>query len=187
MAHLGLATILAVAATAGIGYVLLKDLRGEPALATTSQSSEAPDAPDAGLTQVKAAGARETGRTDTILSCEAVDGTVFYTNASRCDDADLENRINIIPAAPPASPVTRTCLGTQEEQRVHHFLASCQEPFMQAIGLERRIGQSDDPANSPRTREYCALITQGVQNGCIATSDVFCYLDLCQKFHAQDP
>lgn len=155
--------------------------------------------PEAPATRQQAAGAESSGlaapttapetspvpaepnRSNTILTCTAVNGTVFYTNATRCEDADLENRVNVLPT-PKAPPKSRPeCLGAQPgEPRVQSFLGVCIEPFNKALELERFLLESDDPVNSRAGERYCALITEGVQAGCMATSNQFCFLDICQ-------
>ncbi len=124
---------------------------------------------------------RDPGRSDTILTCTSVDGQVFYTNATRCEDADLDNRVNVM-ATPrlPASKPDR-CLGAQRDGApVQTFLPVCQEPFNEALKLERFLLELENPASSPVARRYCAHITAGVQAGCMATSDQFCFLHVCQ-------
>jgi hypothetical protein len=121
-------------------------------------------------------------RSATILSCTAPDGSTFYTNALSCAEADLDNRVNVIPASKPAEQATqRVCLGAQGEDRVHPFLGVCNQPFNDALRLEPLLLKAPDPLQSIRAREYCDLITQGVQAGCMATSRQFCFLDLCQQ------
>ena len=41
-------------------------------------------------------------RTDTPIKCTQADGSVFWTNATRCEDADLDNRLSF---AEPVKPV----------------------------------------------------------------------------------
>ena len=61
------------------------------------------------------------------------------------------------------------------------FLAACMEPFNEALKLEPQLLKSADPANSRVGRQYCELITTGVQSGCMATSAQFCFLSICQQ------
>lgn len=124
---------------------------------------------------------RASNRSDQILTCTAIDGTVFYTNANRCEEADLESRISEVPAMEKLPQSRPECLGAQAGgSRVHGFLAVCMEPFNKALELERFLLESDDPVNSRAGERYCAFITEGVQAGCMATSDQFCFLDICQ-------
>lgn len=179
---------IAVIAVGAIGYLLYGELQGERA-APGSDASSATRAPAAPSTISDTATTTPAPtRSDTILTCEAVDGSIFYTNATRCEDADLDNRVNVLPALE-ASPVAPgDCLGAQPGgPRVQSFLAVCMEPFNEALELEPLLLESPDPARSRAARRYCDLITQGVQAGCMATSDQFCFLPVCQALREQGP
>ena len=65
--------------------------------------------------------------------------------------------------------------------QIHQFLAVCREPFIEALKLEPLLLEATDPAGSVTARRYCAFITEGVQAGCMATSDQFCFLPRCQE------
>ncbi|MEE4172656.1 MAG: hypothetical protein V2I57_00210 [Xanthomonadales bacterium] len=182
--------LIAVAAIAGIGYFLLQELR------PPGTSGTAPDAPPSaverpapsqarGMTPAAETPARRaTGRTDTILTCTAADGQVYYTNATRCEDADLDNRINVVdmPELPASRSRPTGCLGAQAGgAALQQFLPVCREPFQAALEQERFLLELEDPLGSPALRRYCASITEGVQAGCMATSDQFCFLPRCQE------
>jgi hypothetical protein len=173
--------LVALVAVAGIGYLLVGELRrespesGATEPVVTSESTE--DQRASALSVVDS----EPTRSETILTCTAADGQVFYTNATRCEDADLDNRVNVL--ATPTLPASRptNCLGAQPgEPQMHGFLALCREPFIEALKLEPLLLESPDPAGSTTARRYCAFITEGVQAGCMATSDQFCFLHVCQ-------
>ena len=117
---------------------------------------------------------------DRILTCTAADGSSFYTNAARCEDADLDNRLTEVPAHQPAAEPRygQNCL---DPKQPHHFLPVCAEPFRAALELEQELAKSEAPVDSPQATEYCELIAQGVQAGCPATSALFCYLRVCQE------
>jgi hypothetical protein len=117
---------------------------------------------------------------DRILTCTAPDGSTFYTNAARCEDADLRNRVTEIPSQrPKANPyIGQNCL---DPNTPHQFRPVCAEPFRAALELEADLTASADPLNTPELDEYCDLIGQGVHAGCPANSAVFCYLALCQQ------
>lgn len=124
---------------------------------------------------------RSDGRSDQILSCTDKDGNSFYTNALRCEDADLSNRVNVVPTQSPGKPVAAQCLGIASADRAHFFLPECQETFSQALDLETFISKASDPLQSSRLPEYCSLIAEGVGAGCMATTQTFCYLSYCQQ------
>lgn len=201
--RLWLGVLVAVAAVAGIGYLLLGELQEGaapervPGSAVRSADREAsPRDPversgrETGRGSDRGAGRnaeRGAGRSDTILTCTAADGQVFYTNATRCEDADLDNRVNVV--STPTLPASRPerCLGAQPGgPQVQLFLPVCQEPFNQALELEPFLLESPDPQSSRAARRYCAFITEGVQAGCMATSDQFCFLYLCQALSERD-
>lgn len=187
---LWLGLLVAVVALGLIGPWLYGQLKpageGDAPTAAASADAEAPAERAAAGTDAERrdsdqAAQRDPGRSDTILTCTSVDGQVFYTNATRCEDADLDNRVNVM-ATPrlPASKPDR-CLGAQPDGApVQTFLPVCQEPFNEALKLERFLLELENPGASPAARRYCAHITAGVQSGCMATSDQFCFLHLCQ-------
>ena len=47
-------------------------------------------------------------RTAKIIKCTRPDGTVFYTNATRCAGADLNNRLSVTDFVKPIPQVTTT-------------------------------------------------------------------------------
>lgn len=187
-----LGVLVALAALGGIGYLLYEELRREPpgagiagALSGGESRAGAAEPPQSAAATAApkppAAASPEPARSETILTCTAADGQVFYTNATRCDEADLDNRVNVL--TPPPLPASRPthCLGAQSAgPEVHGFLAVCREPFMEALKLEPLLLDMPDPAGSVTARRYCAFITEGVQAGCMATSDQFCFLHVCQ-------
>jgi hypothetical protein len=175
--------LLAIAAVAVIGYFLLEQLRNTPTGQVTEPKA-APTAREGSATGPAPPGeqaATAPGRTSTILTCTAANGQVFYTNATRCEDADLENRINVLET--PELPASRpgTCLGAQAGgAELQRFLPMCRESFDAALALEPFLLELDDVSGSRALRRYCAFITEGVQAGCMATSDQFCFLPRCQ-------
>lgn len=124
-------------------------------------------------------------RSDRIIECTAADGSTFHTNALRCEDADLDNRVTEIPARPAmVNPdAGRNCL---DPATPHQFRPACAEPFRAAMNLEADLAAAPNALDAPELDEYCDLIAQGVHAGCPANSAVFCYLSLCQQ-RAQAP
>ena len=171
----GLQLLLGIVVIGAVGYFLYADMLQRrmddgPGIDRTPRGSLEP-----------AETAVESGRTDQILTCKADDGSTFYTNATSCDAADLENRVNVVSSRPADTGMGQNCLGTQEEKAVSMFHSDCQVEFNKALELERYLAAADDPASSRRAQEYCDLIAQGVANGCMATSQTFCYLQICQQ------
>lgn len=182
LGKLWLGILVALIAIAAVAYLVYDNLLMNPAATgTTPSDTPGTTAAEVSVPPQQPVVAVEPNRSETILTCSAADGAVFYTNATRCELADLENRVNVIPVAEPAPQSARECLGAQPGgPRVHGFLAVCLEPFNKALELEPFLLESDDPASSRTAQRYCALITEGVQAGCMATSDQFCFLDVCQ-------
>ena len=176
-AGIWLGALLALLAVLCVGALLWQDLTGEtlwPQTAPVDQVvSERPAAP-----------AEPYGSSARILSCEADDGTPFYTNAASCEAADLDQRVTVVPAqtSPDRKPDASRCLGAQPGGvRAQGFLGACFEPFNAALELEPALLKSADPASTATAQRYCDLITRGVQAGCMATSAQFCFLSLCQQ------
>ena len=182
MGPLWLGSLLAVIAVAGVGYWIYGQMKTPPAGDGPTPAMERPvERAPAASAPAQPEPSRTAGRTDTILTCTAVDGQVFYTNASRCEDADLDNRVNVLNRPPPPSSRPTNCIGAQEDGRpVQIFLPACQEAFNEALSLEPFLLKLDEPEGSRAARRYCEFITSGVQAGCMATSDQFCFLHLCQ-------
>lgn len=188
LGKLWLGILLALVAVAAVGYfvyhnVVMNDPM--PRQVVAGDDLWAPEMPVAPVTKEAPQASRAPNRSDTILTCSAADGSVFYTNATRCEEADLANRVNVVPADEPVAQSRGECLGAQPGgPRVQGFLAVCMEPFNKALELEPFLLESDDPVNSRAGARCCALITEGVQAGCMATSDQFCFLDICQAQRA---
>lgn len=184
LGKLWLGILLALIGVAAVAYFVYQNLLMEgsaPHQAPPAMMTPAPE--NTSTTPATPVTARDPNRSETILTCSAVDGTVFYTNANRCEDADLETRVTEVPALQPLPlPQSRPeCLGAQPGEPVAHgFLAVCKEPFTKALELEPFLLESDDPVSSRAGKRYCAFITEGVQAGCMATSAQFCFLDICQ-------
>lgn len=187
LGKLWLGILLALISVGAVGYFVYHNLLAEDSGSQRTSAGEASSgrvspAPGSAMNApANSVTSRDPGRSETILTCTAVDGTVFYTNASRCEDADLETRVSEVPALQPLPQSRPTCLGAQSGGPVAHgFLAVCKEPFNKALALEPFLLESDDPASSRAGQRYCAFITEGVQAGCMATSAQFCFLDICQ-------
>jgi hypothetical protein len=198
--------MLGLIAVGAVGWFLYQDFSGRAGSdasigegagpgAPPSQPSGMPGAPSGTDVRSPRPEARAPNRTDRILTCKAPDGSTFYTNARSCDEADLDNRVNVMPAEQPGDEAlsadarrqaaldeARACLARRlRGEREVRLLPVCNEPFRQALDLERFLARADDPVDSSRAGEYCDLIAQGVHAGCPATSEIFCYLRICQQ------
>lgn len=175
--YLWLYTLIAVIAVGAGGYFLQRNFSqpaGEQLQAEDGAASVPEPVPDQAAH-------------DRILTCKAPDGTEFYTNAASCKGVDLENHVSVVDAYQPdtgdqKSGEERKCLSEQgPEAAGKQFLPMCREAYVNALKVEKFLREADDPLHSPRAREYCDFITQGAKAGCPATSQLFCYLDVCQQ------
>lgn len=174
---LWMATLIACAVLAAVTWWLVQDFRK----ASTGEVRPASPAMPTAAGEGNVSDTQAQQRRDQILTCRTNTGEVFYTNAISCEQADLENRVNVVPATGSSQPLASDCLGIASAGTTHHFLAACQEPFSEALRLEAHIIKASKPANSSRLPEYCDLIAEGVTAGCLATSQTFCFLPLCQQ------
>ena len=157
-----LGVLVAVVAVGLIGPWLYGQLQptgesGAPGSAgsgdAATPANRAPASDDTGSRGPEQGAQRDPDRSDTILTCTSVDGQVFYTNATRCEDADLDNRVNVM--ATPRLPASRPdrCLGAQPDgPPVQTFLPVCQEPFNEALKREPFLLELEDPASSRAAR-----------------------------------
>ena len=112
------------------------------------------------------------GRTDTPIECKKSDGTVFYTNATRCEDADLNNRISI---ADPVKPVPRVRVTSKQKsssqksgsnrQSLKSIPRSMTNACSFPIGMARRIEKKslrlkDPPEESLWKGSYCRWVCE---------------------------
>ncbi len=172
-----LGALLAVLAVLFVSALLWQDLTGKSPWLRAAPADRALAERPAMTAQPRGSGAR-------ILSCEADDGSPFYTNAASCEAADLNQRVTVVPASvsSDSKPDASRCLGAQPGgARAQGFLGACFEPFNAALELEPALLQSAAPASTATARRYCDLITSGVQAGCLATSAQFCFLPMCQQ------
>lgn len=174
-ALLGVASIALVAWFLSILY--RASVPEEEARAVTPEGIVPPAATPAGATHPPG--------NDRILRCTAPDGSTFYTNAARCEDVDLDDRLTVIDAWPPdttgGEPAKRCLSDGDIDASLLRFLPRCHQIYTEALKVEKFLSQATDPAASPRAAEYCDWISRGVQTGCMANSQLFCHLEVCQR------
>jgi hypothetical protein len=129
------------------------------------------------------------GRSDVPIKCVKPDGSVFWTNAIRCQDADLDNRLSIVDSADYKTKVdsknssnsnSRSSSPTRNEQKAFPQTMSIQCKY--AIGKARRIevkslNLKDDPEESVWKDSYCRWVCEAHAENC---GDVGEYLNLVQ-------
>lgn len=149
-------------------------------------------------------------RTATPIKCTLPDGSVFYTNASRCEDADLDNRLSI--AEPMSS--ARTDKGREdkdsESQSTFELTQKAWEQTSQTngntlkqipwqmknecsfpIGKAQEIEQNslrlkDDPAESVWRDSYCRWVCEARVAHCEDMQDYLGMLRLCPDRYIRD-
>lgn len=187
--------ILSLVASAGIvgGLSYWYSLEGEPEITSAPLSQKQPTAtgtvePQQHIPQ----------RTDTPIECTLPDGSTFWTNASACEDADLNNRISR------ADPVDTTRLEIAEQKRKVERQSSitkkgATKPNLRgpgrspppdtpaeckfAIGMakekERMLSAAKDPSKSTWRDSYCRWIKDARDDGCEIDRKYFYYSHLC--------
>ena len=128
------------------------------------------------------------GRTEKIIKCAQADGTVFWTNASRCEDADLNNTLSIYDHAKIASPAKSGKNATPSSKQTSRQTKNSLKPIPRSmtnacsfpIGMARRIERKSlslkqDPSDSVWRDSYCRWVCEARTEGC---EDVDSYLDL---------
>ena len=133
-------------------------------------------------------------RTATPIKCTQADGSVFWTNASRCEDADLNNRLSFAEPVKPA-PREKTKNSTfditqkawthtsQANSRVLKSIPwkmnnACSFAIGKAQEIEKKSLQlKDDPAESLWKESYCRWVCEARAEKC---EDIENYLRMTQ-------
>ena len=102
--------VLTLGVAGGAYYFYLQDQKAAP------YEQVAEPQPDIGNAQaVNPTDKPAVRRTDTPIKCTQADGSVFWTNATRCEDADLDNRLSFAePLTPAPAPEEKTKKSTYE-------------------------------------------------------------------------
>ena len=118
------------------------------------------------------------GRTDKIIECTKPDGTVFYTNATRCEDADLDNHFSIydhVEIAPPETTTSKYKSSSQKSDSNRQSLKPIPRSMTNAcsfpIGMARRIetramSYKTPPEESLWKDTYCKWICEARVENC---------------------
>jgi hypothetical protein len=124
-------------------------------------------------------------RTATPIRCTLPDGSVFYTNASRCEDADLDNRLSIAQPMNPARKEkqsdsqsifdltqkawaqTSHANGKTLKQIPSNMKNECSFPIGKAQEMEKNPPRStDDPDGVVWRDSYCRWVCEARVAGC---------------------
>ena len=137
-------------------------------------------------------------RTATPIKCTQADGSVFWTNASRCEDADLNNRLSFAEPVKPAPRVksksstfdltqkawTHT---SQANSRVlksipRSMTNACSFPIGMAQRIETRsLSLKDPPKESLWKDSYCRWVCEARVENCGNLEDYLRYPDMCPR------
>ena len=142
-------------------------------------------------------------RTATPIKCTQADGSVFWTNASRCEDADLNNRLSF---AEPVKPIPRVKTKsstfditqkawTHTSQANSKVLKSipgkmnnaCSFAIGKAQEIEKKsLRLKDDPAESLWKEYYCRWVCEARAEKCEDIEDYLGMTRLCPNKHYPD-
>lgn len=137
--------------------------------------------------------------TDRPIKCFDDKVGEFWTNATDCQSADLQNRLSI--AQPPQkidylSPGpdemrekirsgSKTSSGRKPSLRrtskavPSDLSVSCKFAVGRALEIERPLSAADDPAESTWRENYCKWVKEARSGECRVSSDYFYYGHLC--------
>ena len=142
-------------------------------------------------------------RTDTPIKCTQADGSVFWTNATRCEDADLDNRLSFAEPVKPV-PQEKTKNSTYEitekawkntSQANSRALKSipwkmnnaCSFAIGKAQEIEKKsLRLKDGPAESLWKESYCRWVCEARAERCEDIDDYLGLTRLCPDRHYQD-
>jgi len=179
------AIVLTLGIVGGLHYLYLQDQKTIPEQpAVKSKPKGVADAP-----QPRSRTSKPTrGRSAKIIKCTQADGTVFWTNASRCEDADLNNTLSIYDHAkiePPAKSGKNAKLSSKQTSRPtrnslkpipRSMTNACSFPIGMARKIEKKsLRLKQDPSDSVWKDSYCRWVCDARREGC---EDVDSYLDL---------
>ena len=138
--------------------------------------------------------------TDTPIECPSPNGGTFWTNAARCEDADLDNRISRAdpvkiyrqPAkasrsmaaarSRTASTATKPGLRGPGKSPPSGLPPECRFPVGRALEIERPLSVADDPKESGWLQSYCRFRREAIEDGCSVADSYYyySYYELCQ-------
>lgn len=138
-------------------------------------------------------------RTATPIKCSKADGSVFWTNAIRCEDADLDNRLSFsspvkpIPRAITRKPDKRGTATRSPRARVasvgnveplpRQMNYACKFPIGMARKIEAKsLRLKDDPAESVWKDPYCRWVREAEREHCGDVGKYLRYTRICNRY-----
>ena len=140
----------------------------------------------------------QSNRTNQIIKCVDPEIGEFWTNASDCETADLDNRISSAqsyngsssnsPVARKSIPQTakRASINEPDIRQVAREVpdglgVTCKFAVGKALELERPLSAADDPAKSIWREDYCKWIRDSYEEQCKLPSGIFFYESICPR------
>jgi hypothetical protein len=191
----GASVVVSAAIVGGAYYMTIV----QPAKATYQPPRPAAAAPAATGVGNSGAAATRPPRTGTPIWCYDEEVGEFWTNARRCEDADLGNRLShaqtfrpVAGQSPAPSRKTPRKLAQAQSQKQKQpnlrgvaravpdgLPVSCKFPIGRALEVERALSASKDPAKSPWRENYCKWINEAESEGCRMKPGFYYYGHLC--------
>ncbi len=181
-----LTIVLTLGIVGGAHYLYLQNLNRIPDPVSIQPS------PVAGATQPKHNIVPPVSRSNsTILKCTQPNGSVFYTNASRCANADLDNTLSVYPSAKPVAPVnkrntSKSYSSRQDEKTLKSIPREMPFACSFPIGMAQRIEMKSmrpkaDPAESVWKDTYCRWVCEARVENCGNLSEYLNLVQLCPQ------
>ena len=172
--------VLTLGIVGGAHYLYLQDQKpipGEPAVKPQTATGALQTKP-----QMNQPAKRRTAK---IIQCTQPDGSEFWTNASRCEDADLNNTLSYYDHAPQAKVDNRRKPNSKQASRQaknslqpisRSMTNACSFPIGMARRIEKKsLSLKQDPSDSVWRNSYCRWVCEARREGC---ESVDSYLDL---------
>ena len=142
-------------------------------------------------------------RTAKIIQCTQPDGSVFWTNANRCEDADLNNTLSYYDHVTPAPRVRTSNLDQRKPKAKRLQVANsgnkrlksipwkmnnaCSFAIGKAQQIEKRsLRLKDDPSESSWKNSYCRWVCEARAENCEDIEDYLGMTRLCPRKNYPD-
>jgi len=183
--------VLTLGIVAGTHYLYLQKQQ----LLPNPVATEPPPRIDAGQVTGQT-GVPANRRTATPIKCTKPDGSVFWTNAARCEGADLDNRLSY---ADPVKPVPRVRVNDSQSNKLNpgssptsssarkkpnpipqDMTIECSFPIGMAQKIETRsLNLKSDPSESTWRDSYCRWICEARVENCGNLDEYLNLVSLC--------
>lgn len=172
--------VLTLGIVGGAHYLYLQDQKMIPDVPVAKPNSTTGAARSKPITNQPAR-----GRTAKIIKCTQPNGTVFWTNEKRCEDADLNNTFSYYDHAPRAKVDNKRKTSSRQTSRQasnsiksipRDMPFSCSFPIGKARRIEKKsLRLKENPAESVWKKSYCRWVCEARFERC---EDIEDYLDM---------